>query len=126
MKPMNKIFSQRSLHLKSIFWVFSLISAFLITSCSNDDEVNEPAPIVYPQENLLDKYYENTGFSATTNYTASPTSEFGLAFSPNVKGKINAILVKIPAVKSNLRVTILDYDTKAVLRTEVVNVTSAI
>jgi len=127
MKPLNKNFCQR-FDLKSVCVIFSVVSAFFITSCSNNDDdvpVNEPAPIVYPQENPLDKYYENTGFSTTTNYTASPTSEFGLAFSANVKGKINAVLVKIPAVKSNLRVTIWDYDTKAVLRTEVVNVTTA-
>ncbi|WP_411811588.1 hypothetical protein ACLB9Y_17565 [Chryseobacterium scophthalmum] len=127
MKPLNKNFSQR-FYLKSVYVIFSLISAFFITSCSNNDDdapVTEPTPIVYPQENPLDKYYESTGFTTTTYFVASPTSEFGLAFSPNVKGKINAIFVKIPAVKSNLRVTIWDYDTKAVMRTEVVNVTTA-
>lgn len=53
------------------------------------------------------------------------SSEFGLAFSPNVKGQINAITVKIPNVNSNLRVTIWDYTTQTVLRTETVNITSS-
>lgn len=52
MKPLNKNFSQR-FYLKSVYVIFSLISAFFITSCSNNDDdapVTEPTPIVYPQE----------------------------------------------------------------------------
>jgi len=42
-----------------------------------------------------------------------------------VKGKINAVVVKLPAVNSNLRVTVWDYATKTVIRSETVNVGSA-
>lgn len=64
MKPLNKNFCQR-FDLKSVCVIFSVVSAFFITSCSNNDDdvpVNEPAPIVYPQENPLDKYYEIPAF----------------------------------------------------------------
>lgn len=48
-----------------------------------------------------------------------------LFFPPNVNGKIKAITAKIPDISNTLRVTIWDYDTKTVLRTEIVNVSVA-
>jgi hypothetical protein len=47
-----------------------------------------------------------------------------LLFSPDVKGKITAITIKLPDTNPNLRVTIWDYTTKTVLRTETLNVTA--
>lgn len=79
----------------------------------------------FAEENPLSAYLAATGFNVVDNKINTASSEFGLAFSPNVKGQINAITVKIPDVNPSLKVTIWDYTTKTVLRTEIVNVTSS-
>lgn len=94
------------------------VSLFAI-SCSSDDGTS------YPTENPLDAYHTQAGFTTTTNYIDSGDYEFGLAFSPNVKGKIKAITVKLPGANAALRVTIWDYDAQTVLRSETINVEEA-
>ncbi|WP_048507568.1 DUF4082 domain-containing protein [Chryseobacterium angstadtii] len=126
MKHLEVFFKLRSLSLKSLCAVIALNSIFLITSCSkDDDEAAVPVPVVYAEENPLNKYHENAGFTTVTNFINSGNYEFGLAFSPNVKGKINAITVKLPDANPNLKVTIWDYTDKTVLRTEMVNVSAS-
>ncbi|WP_167028794.1 DUF4082 domain-containing protein [Chryseobacterium sp. Tr-659] len=98
---------------------------FSITSCSKDDDEQVSPPVTYMEENPLAKYYENTGFTTVTNFVNSGDYEFGLVFSPSVKGKINSITVKIPDSNPNLRITIWDYTTKTVLRSEIVNVSAS-
>lgn len=103
---------------------FLLILSLSIFNCrSNDDEVIPPP--VYPVENPLAAYITNSGFTDSSNMVNVGSYEFGLVFSPNVSGKINAVTVQIPDANANLRVTIWDFDTQTVLRTEVVNVTAA-
>lgn len=100
---------------------FALLAfGMLFTACSKDDNKGG-----FPEENPLAKYYEATGFTNSTNLINGSSSEFGLAFSPKVKGKINALTVRIPDANPNLRVTIWDYDQKIILRTEFVNVATA-
>ena len=125
MKHLGNFFGTRWLSLNNVYALLAFIAIFSITSCSHDDDEPIPKPVTYAVENPLDKYHEVAGFTTTTNFINSGSYEFGLAFSPNVKGKINAITIKMPDVNPSLRVTIWDYTTKAVLRTETINVTAS-
>ncbi|MBZ4036365.1 DUF4082 domain-containing protein [Flavobacterium sp. 17A] len=98
-----------------------LVTAILAISCSSDKDDKK----TYPTENPLDAYYTATGFTTVTNFINSGDYEFGLAFTPTVKGKINAITLKLPATNPSVRVTIWDYTTKTVLRSEMINVATA-
>ncbi|WP_080778925.1 DUF4082 domain-containing protein [Chryseobacterium phocaeense] len=115
----------RSLSFKSLCVLLILNSIFLATSCSKDDDESIPEPIMYAEENPLTKYHESTGFTTVSNFINAGNYEFGLVFSPNVKGKINAITVKLPDANPNLKVTIWDYTAKTVLRTEIVNIAAS-
>ncbi|QSW90983.1 DUF4082 domain-containing protein [Flavobacterium endoglycinae] len=106
---------------KTIFAI--LITAALAVSCSSDDDKDNTPK--FETENPLAAYYTQTGFSTVTNFVNSGDYEFGLAFTPTVKGKIKAITLKLPATNSALRVTIWDYTAKTVLRTETLNVATA-
>ncbi|WP_269234409.1 hypothetical protein [Flavobacterium flavigenum] len=105
--------------LKSIFTILSI--AIFTVSCSSDDD-NSPK---FKTENPLAEYYTKTGFTTVSNFVNSGDYEFGLVFTPTVKGKITAITLKLPATNPNLRVTIWDYDAKTVLRSETLNVATA-
>lgn len=110
--------------MKNLKILFTILSAAIFTvSCnSEDDKDNTPK---FETENPLAVYYTQTGFTTVTNFVNSGDYEFGLAFTPTVKGNIKAVTLKLPAVNSAVRVTIWDYTTKAVLRSETINVASA-
>lgn len=99
-----------------------LVFAVSAISCSSDDKDNTPK---FETENPLTAYYTATGFSTVTNFINSGDYEFGLAFTPTVKGKIKAITLKLPATNPSVRVTIWDYTAKSVLRSETLNVATA-
>ena len=106
---------------KTIFTIFLL--AISITSCSSDDDKdNTPT---FETENPLAVYYSQTGFSTVTNFINAGDYEFGLVFTPTVKGNLKAITLKLPEANPTLRVTIWDYASKAVLRSETLNVATA-
>ncbi|WP_289664498.1 hypothetical protein [Flavobacterium panacagri] len=105
---------------KTIFTI--ILTAALAISCSSDDKDNSPK---FETENPLAAYYTATGFSTVSNFINSGDYEFGLAFTPTVKGKIKAITLKLPATNSSVRVTIWDYTAKTVLRSETLNVATA-
>lgn len=99
----------------------TLLAAAIITlsiiSCRKDDD-ETPQPQIYTEENQLSAYLSATGFiQKTVNYPNSGDYEFGLKFTPKVKGNITAIVLKIPDNATNVRVTIWDAGTKAVLKT---------
>lgn len=101
-----------------------MILASSLLSCSRSDDT--PAPTVYPEENPLSAYLTNSGFSQKfANSINAGNYEFGLKFTPSVKGKINAITVKIPDNATNVRVTIWDATAKTVLRTETIPTVTA-
>lgn len=106
--------------MKTIKILSGALLAILAISCSSDD--SKPT---YPIENPLESYYTQAGFTTTSNFINSGSYEFGLAFSPNVKGVMKAITVKLPDANPALKVTIWDYTTKEVIKTETVNVASA-
>lgn len=92
----------------------AIVALITIYSCKRDDE-----PTTYPEENPLEAYLSNSGFSQkTTNFINSGNYEFGMKFTPTVKGKVNAITLKIPDAASNVRITFWDATSKTVLRTE--------
>lgn len=98
-----------------------LVTAILAISCSSDKD-DKPT---YKTENPLEVYYTATGFTTVTNFINSGDYEFGLVFTPTVKGKIKAITLKLPATNPSVRVTIWDYTAKSVLRSETLNVATA-
>lgn len=104
--------------------ILSLVAIAAITlQCRKDDDNTEP--VVYPEENPLSLYHTNAGFTTTSNFINAGNYEFGLVFSPTVNGKINSIVLQLPDVNANLKVTFWDYNKKTVLKSEVVNVSAA-
>ncbi len=100
-----------------------LVAAITVMSCSKDDD----GP-TYNEENFMNGFLINSGFSAITDATVNGGSyEFGTEFTPLVKGKITSLKVKLPATNTTLRVTIWDKSTAiaTVIRSETVNVTAA-
>ena len=105
------------------------LSCFLFTltfcSCSNND-TPIPTPFVYSEENPFPTFQQESGYSETTNYIDDNNYyEIGFSFRPTAKGKINALVVNIPDVHSNIRVTIWDKSDAIAIRTEVVDVAVA-
>lgn len=91
-------------------------------SCKKDKD-EKPS---YNEENFLDGYLAATRFDESkTNFINNVEYEFGLEFTPTVKGKITALHVKLPDPNETYRVTIWDKDAKTVLRTEMFNITTA-
>lgn len=88
-------------------------------SCSSDDDKT------YEIENPLATYHAQAGFTTVTNFINSGSYEFGLVFTPTVRGNMKAITLKLPDANPLVRVTIWDYESKTVLRTEEVNVATA-
>jgi hypothetical protein len=111
--------------MKKLFLVAILFMAALV-SCKKDKTPDPVPPVVYAEENPLPSFLSNTGFnqlSTVSNYVTK--YEEGFSFKANVKGKINALVMKLPVANSSLRITIWDNVSKAVLRTENVNVPTA-
>ena len=95
-----------------------LVVIFLMASCSKDDDGPK-----FQEENFLASFLSQTGFDQKTNlFVNSGSYEFGLFFSPRVKGKITSLKVKLPDVNSSLKVTLWDVEASTVIRTEIVNV----
>ncbi|MHC0444092.1 hypothetical protein ACWA1F_01710 [Flavobacterium sp. 3-218] len=104
----------------------TFITVLIITlsaACSSDDDKDNTPK--FETENPLAAYYTATGFTTVSNFINSGDYEFGLVFTPTVKGKINALTLKLPAANPTIRVTIWDFASKAVLRSETVNVVTA-
>jgi len=103
------------------FFVFTLL-VFVIACKKNDN----PAP-VYAEENPLNGFLSASGYNQVqiSRINDAFTYETGFSFKPLVKGKISSIYALIPAPNSSLRVTIWETATKTVVRTEILNVTSA-
>ncbi|MBP7257479.1 MAG: DUF4082 domain-containing protein, partial [Chitinophagales bacterium] len=105
--------------------IIILLFTIVIISCSKEEN---KTPIIYGEENPLNGflsqlfYYEET---YTYINELGGIAQVGMSFTPLVKGKINAIVVKIPSVNNNLKVAIWDKQTRAKLRVEYLNVTSA-
>ena len=110
--------------MKTLKTLFVILSAAILTvSCSSDDDKDNTPE--FKTENPLAVYYTQTGFTTVSNFVNSGDYEFGLVFTPTVKGKIKALTLKLPATNPSVRVTIWDYTAKTVLRTETLNIAAA-
>lgn len=106
--------------MKNHFLKAIIIIAIILSSCSKDDERT------YTEENFLADFLTTSQFSGTTDSTIDGGNyEFGIEFTPLVKGKITALKVKIPDVNNAVRVTIWDKVSTTVMRSETLNITSA-
>lgn len=103
---------------KTIIALLIIVSSTI--SCSSDDDNKS-----FKTENPLEAYYTKAGFTKVANFINSGDYEFGLVFTPTVKGNMKAITLKLPAANPTVRVTVWDYETKVVLRTENLNVAIA-
>lgn len=93
-----------------------------LNACSSDDD-NVATEDTYTPETFFETFITNDAFGSEDSYTSTNyIYEFGLTFTPIVKGKITHLNVKIPVANSALRITIWDVTTKTVLRTETVNI----
>jgi len=103
--------------------ILCLIIVTMSCSGNNDD------PASFPEQNPLAEYLKNSGFDQTKieikNNSNLDFYEFGFSFRPTVKGKINAIVVKIPDEQPQMRVTLWDVSTKTVLKTENIDILAA-
>ncbi len=105
--------------------LFALLFTGII-GCSKDDNDSQ-SPAVAAEENPLQKYITESGFSTTTNFVNSGNYEFGMRFKPTTNGTINKIFVKIPDSQTNVRVTIWDVTEGIIYRTEkIASVTSGV
>jgi hypothetical protein len=92
-------------------------------------EVYKETPVTstYPVENPLAGYLRSAGFKANGHVSqiGVPSEEIGFYFKPLTNGIITAITVKIPAVRSDLEVTIWDKEEVEKLVDKEVNVNVA-
>jgi hypothetical protein len=114
----------KNLKFKPLLIVLFAFGAITFTSCSKDDD---PAPYVFPSENPLSGFLSDSGFDEveTENVDQLSNRELGYRFRPTATGAIIALAARIPAVNSNLRVTIWDAESQEVLKTELFNITSS-
>lgn len=92
-------------------------SAFVLLTlvgCKKDKDAS------FPDENPLSEYLTKTGFQNTTNFVNAGDYEFGIKFTPKVRGSVKKITMKIPDNAANVRVTFWDVNTKTAIRTEVI------
>ncbi len=111
-------------NLKLIPFIMLIAIAITSVSCKKD----KAEPIIYGEENPLNGCLAQLGYfqeSYTWINEIGGIAQVGMTFTPLVKGKINALVVKIPAVNNALKVIIWDKTTKAKLRVETVNITTA-
>lgn len=110
-------------NLSILFLLVILSSLFTFISCRKDDKNEETKAFV--EENPLAAYEAAAGFASVSASSNNNDYQSGLVFIPKVNGKINSLVAKLPAVNSNLIVKIWDFDSKAVLLTENINVNAA-
>lgn len=98
-----------------------ICSIFLIISCNKDDNTTQPS--VYQEENPFQALLTKNGYTNVSLQLDRPNNEFGFSFKTLVKGNINSLVIKIPTSSpSNIRVTLWDFTTKTILKTEYVEV----
>lgn len=114
---------------KSLAILLLALSLAFLSSCSNssNDVPEETINLNFQEENPLPIYLTITGYNQESSVVEnSPQNhEIGYFFKPLKKGKINSIVIKLPATDANLTVRIWDLHNNAVIRTETVNVNAA-
>ena len=101
----------------------TIILTTLATSCKKD---KEDAPVVSSEENPIPTFLSSTGHdhkSIVHNYANSFEEDF--SFKATVKREIKTLVIKLPTVTRSFRITIWDNVSKAILRTENMNIPAA-
>lgn len=93
--------------LSSLLFV---LAASSLLSCSDDDQT-------FPEENPLQEYLTEAGFTEVFSTVDDGDYEFGITFVPKEKGNITQVVVKLPDDQTDLRVTIWDAENQTVLKT---------
>jgi hypothetical protein len=97
------------------FLAIVIISIATLFSCGGNDVVK---PATYVKENPLQAYFIETKFAEVSSVVDEGDYEFGISFMPRYDGEISAIVVKLPAEQTNLRMTLWDAVTKTVIETD--------
>ena len=109
---------------KAIFKTLLLtVLSISIFSCKKDDKQTAPA---FQEENFFEGYLAASGFnqSVITDIDLGDY-EFGLEFTPLVRGSITSLRVKLPEANPSLRITIWDKVAGTIIKTEIANVALA-
>lgn len=112
--------------LKTILAIFAF--SLVTISCSKDDSSSQTPVVIYPEENFLSEFKTKAIFNLVGVESKDLPNyyENGIVFKPTVKGKINAVYLKIPVVNTaGVRVTIWNKETQAIVATTSVNIQSA-
>lgn len=122
--------------------LFPVLLLFLTTISCSTEEVNvepvtenpetptnpeNPTNTNFSEENPLPAFLSSTRYNEHIELCSNTSvfDEVGFKFKSLAKGTINKINVKIPITNNNLIVTIKDFATNQIIRSETVNVTSA-
>lgn len=109
--------------MRFLLMLFLLLT---VSACrSKDEEEVKIEPKIYPVVNSLAQFYALAGLTTAEPKISTYNYEQGFIFSPAVKGRIIALTAKLPKANNSLRVTVWEYEKKTVLRTEVLNVSTA-
>ena len=102
--------------------LLSLI-AVTLSKCSSDNESQD----TFAEENPLPQLLQQSGFDGEkiTYIDDNNAYEIGFGFTPAVNGNIKSLVVKLPKINNDIRVTIWDSETELPILTETVNVTQA-
>lgn len=105
--------------IKSIVAFISLF--FILISCSKDEQ---PKKKQYVEENYFTEYLRQSGFDThiSPRINFGQNHEDGIEFTPLVKGVITGLQVRLPDANPALRVTIWEKVSKAIVKTEFLNV----
>lgn len=111
--------------LPRLLFLLFFAMTLLPNSCRKEDDEVIPQPKVYAEENPLAAFLIASGFTKVVETVNSGYYESAIVFAPTVNGKINAVTLRIPDVATNVRVTIWDNATKAVIQTILIDVSSS-
>jgi len=95
--------------MKKYSYLVLLFISVIIVSCNDDEKSSSLNP--------LKKYLNIAGFTEVESFIDDGDYEFGIKFAPLVNGSITSLVVKIPDDRTDLRVTLWDVETKAILNT---------
>lgn len=118
MKTIQK--NTSSIFRKILFAALAVIT-LSTTSCRKDDDA--PAPPLPPSVDLLSGFMNAAGLVNNEPITDNYYFELGLEFSTNSNGQMKNVKVNIPD-NQNVRVTLWDSDTHAVLSSTTVTTVS--
>ena len=91
--------------MKTFKTTIVILLVCILASCSKDEVIPTlVAPIVYEEESPLSALLSRMHNTNTFPNSPGGMTQAGYIFKPMVSGKINAIIVKIPATNNALKV----------------------